>query len=85
MLVDPSLTFSYVACLLDQCVGLSVVSLLIHCGVDGTQCKSFMSKCMARWPGLKWRWGVWGKRMKDTWITDLQITEHPKSSKKLRL
>ncbi|KAJ0766466.1 putative F-box protein AUF1 [Helianthus annuus] len=85
MLVDPSLTFSYVACLLDQCVGLSVVSLLIHCGVDGTQCKSFRSKCMARWPGLKWRWGVWGKRMKDTWITDLQITEHHKSSKKLRL
>ncbi|MFS7916705.1 putative leucine-rich repeat domain superfamily, F-box-like domain superfamily [Helianthus anomalus] len=44
MLVDPSLTFSYVACLLDQCVGLSVVSLLIHCGVDSTQCKSFRSK-----------------------------------------
>ncbi|KAJ0799733.1 putative F-box protein AUF1 [Helianthus annuus] len=85
MLVDPLLTFSYVARLLDQCVGLSVVSLLIHCGVDGTQCKSFRSKCMARWPGLKWRWGVWGKHMKDTWITDLQITEHPKSSKKLRL
>ncbi|KAJ0799735.1 putative F-box protein AUF1 [Helianthus annuus] len=71
MLVDPLLTFSYVACLLDECVGLSVVSLLIHCGVDGTQCKSFRSKCMARWPGLKWRWGIWGKRMKDTWITDL--------------
>ncbi|KAJ0495730.1 putative F-box protein AUF1 [Helianthus annuus] len=85
MLVDPLLTFSYVARLLDQCVGLSVVSLLIHCGVDGTQCKSFRSKCMACWPGLKWRWGIWGEGMKDTWITDLQITEHPKSSKKLRL
>ncbi|KAM0037223.1 putative F-box protein AUF1 [Helianthus debilis subsp. tardiflorus] len=85
MLVDPSLTFSYVVCLLDQCVGLSVVSLLIHSGVDGTQCKSFRSKCMARWPGLKWRWGIWDEGMKDTWITDLQITEHPKSSKKFRL
>ncbi|KAF5812578.1 putative leucine-rich repeat domain superfamily, F-box-like domain superfamily [Helianthus annuus] len=85
MLVDPLLTFSYVARLLDQCVGLSLVSLLIHCCVDGTQCKSFRSKCMAHWPGLKWRWGIWGEGMKDTWITDLQITEHPKSSKKLRL
>ncbi|MFS7916708.1 putative leucine-rich repeat domain superfamily [Helianthus anomalus] len=60
MLVDPSLTFSYVACVLDQCVGLSVVSLLIHCDVVDIESKSFMSKCMARWPQLKWRWGIWG-------------------------
>ncbi|KAF5812547.1 putative leucine-rich repeat domain superfamily, F-box-like domain superfamily [Helianthus annuus] len=58
-LVDPSLTFSYVACVLDQCVGLSLVSLLIHADVVDTESKSFMSKCMVRWPGLKWRWGVW--------------------------
>ncbi|KAF5812548.1 putative leucine-rich repeat domain superfamily, F-box-like domain superfamily [Helianthus annuus] len=70
MLVDPSLTFSYVACVLDQCVGLSVVSLLIHANVVDTESKSFMSECMARWPQLKWRWGIWGEYMKDTWITD---------------
>ncbi|KAJ0799707.1 putative F-box protein AUF1 [Helianthus annuus] len=85
LLVDQSLTFSYVACVLDQCVGLSVVSLLIHCDVVDTESKSFMSKCMARWPQLKWRWGIWGEYMKDTWITEQQITEHPKSSKKLHL
>ncbi|KAJ0799716.1 putative F-box protein AUF1 [Helianthus annuus] len=70
MLVDPSLTFSYVACVLDQCVGLSVVSLLIHANVVDTESKSFMSECMARWPQLKWRWGIWGEYMKDSWITD---------------
>uniref|UniRef100_A0A251V693 Putative F-box domain, Leucine-rich repeat domain, L domain-like protein n=2 Tax=Helianthus annuus TaxID=4232 RepID=A0A251V693_HELAN len=69
-LFDPSLTFSYVARGLDRCVGLSEVSLLIHRGVDGTQYKSFMFKCMARWPGLKWRWGIWGEDMEDFWITN---------------
>ncbi|KAM0037243.1 putative F-box protein AUF1 [Helianthus debilis subsp. tardiflorus] len=84
-LVDPSLTFSYVACVLDQCVGLSLVSLLIHADVVDAESNTFMSKCMARWPQLKWRWGIWSEYVKDTWITDLQIDEHPKTSKKLRL
>ncbi|KAJ0799712.1 putative F-box protein AUF1 [Helianthus annuus] len=81
MLVDPSLTFSYVACVLDQCIGLSVVSLLTHVVVD-TKFKSFMSKCMVRWPRLKWRWGIWSEYVKDTWITNLYPTEHHKSSNK---
>ncbi|KAJ0799709.1 putative F-box protein AUF1 [Helianthus annuus] len=83
MLVDPSLTFSYVARVLDQCVGLSVVSLLIHADVVDTESKSFISKCMVRWPQLKWRWGIWNEYVKDTWITNLYPTEHHKSSKKL--
>ncbi|KAM0037224.1 putative F-box protein AUF1 [Helianthus debilis subsp. tardiflorus] len=66
-LVDPSLTFSSVSRVLDQCVGLSEVSLFIHVDVIATESKSFMSKCMARWPGLKWRWGIWSKDMKDSW------------------
>ncbi|KAJ0495726.1 putative F-box protein AUF1 [Helianthus annuus] len=69
-LVDPSLTFSYVAFMLDRCKGLSEVSFLIHAGVVGTESNTFMSKCMARWPGLKWRWGVWSAYMEDSWITD---------------
>ncbi|MFS7916743.1 putative leucine-rich repeat domain superfamily, F-box-like domain superfamily [Helianthus anomalus] len=60
-LFDPLLTFSYVAYVLDQCVGLSVVSLFIPCNVVDAESKSFMSACMARWPGLKWRWGIWGE------------------------
>ncbi|KAJ0799737.1 putative F-box protein AUF1 [Helianthus annuus] len=67
MLDDPSLTFSSVSRVLDQCVGLSEVSLFIHADVIATESKSFMSKCMARWPGLKWRWGIWSEDMKDSW------------------
>ncbi|XP_076923292.1 F-box/LRR-repeat protein At4g29420-like [Bidens hawaiensis] len=60
MLVDPSLTFSYIAHVLDQCVSLSEVSLLIQSNVSYTPTsQSFMSQCMTRWPGLKWTWGRW--------------------------
>ncbi|XP_076923301.1 F-box/LRR-repeat protein At4g29420-like [Bidens hawaiensis] len=67
LLDDPSLTFLYVACVLDQCVGLSEFSFLIHSDVSVTEFRSFMSKCMARWPDLKWRWG---RYTNDCWITD---------------
>ncbi|KAJ0751675.1 putative F-box protein AUF1 [Helianthus annuus] len=70
LLVDPSLTFSSVSCVLDQCIGLSEVSLLIHRDVVGNVSKSFISKCTARWPNLKWRWGVWKEGMEDSWLTD---------------
>ncbi|KAI3754214.1 hypothetical protein L1987_53993 [Smallanthus sonchifolius] len=69
-LVDPSLTFSSVACVFDQSVSLSEVSLLIHTDVDIVVSKGFSSKCVARWPGLKWRWGMWSDEMEDYWITD---------------
>ncbi|KAK9077601.1 hypothetical protein SSX86_005938 [Deinandra increscens subsp. villosa] len=72
--VDPSLTFASVVCVLDQCVGLSEVSLLIHGGVVGTVSKGFMSKCMARWPGLKWRWGTWSELTEDSWITNTLLS-----------
>ncbi|KAK1437583.1 hypothetical protein QVD17_03377 [Tagetes erecta] len=69
-LVDPLSTFSYLASVLDQCVGLVEVSLLIYYASVGTVSKSFMSRCMARWPLLKWRWGVWREGLEDSWITD---------------
>ncbi|KAK9072007.1 hypothetical protein SSX86_008439 [Deinandra increscens subsp. villosa] len=70
MLVDPLSTFQTVACVLDQCVGLSKVSLLIHSDVTGPVLESFRCKCMDRWPELKWRWGIWTKHNKYIWITD---------------
>ncbi|KAF5812570.1 hypothetical protein HanRHA438_Chr03g0099071 [Helianthus annuus] len=66
---DPSWTFSSVACMLDQCVGLSEVSLLVHVRHVGNVCHNFMSNCIARWPRLKWRWGIWSDEiLKDIWI-----------------
>nr|XP_043628852.1 F-box/LRR-repeat protein At4g29420 [Erigeron canadensis] len=70
LLVDPSLTFSSVACVLDQCTGLSEVSLLIHRDVVGNVSRSFISRCMARWPEVKWRWGMWREGIEDSWISD---------------
>ncbi|KAI3754213.1 hypothetical protein L1987_53992 [Smallanthus sonchifolius] len=68
-LADQSLAFSSLACVLDQCVSLSDVSLLIHRKDFGRVYESFMSKCIARWPRLKWRWGKWSERKRDSWIT----------------
>nr|KAJ0194908.1 hypothetical protein LSAT_V11C700357900 [Lactuca sativa] len=45
LLVDPLLTFSSVASLLDQCVELVDVSLLIHRDVVANVSKSFISRC----------------------------------------
>ncbi|KAI3754212.1 hypothetical protein L1987_53991 [Smallanthus sonchifolius] len=71
-LVDQSLVFSSLTCVLDQCVRLSDVSLLILRKDFGPISESFMSKCMARWPRLKWRWGKWSERkISDSWITNI--------------
>ncbi|KAK9077602.1 hypothetical protein SSX86_005939 [Deinandra increscens subsp. villosa] len=69
-LVDPSVTFSAVACVLDQCAGLSNFSLIINSDVTSPVFESFRSKCMARWPGLEWRWGIRTKYTKFSWITE---------------
>ncbi|KAK9048365.1 hypothetical protein SSX86_032673 [Deinandra increscens subsp. villosa] len=69
MIVDPSLTFSCIARVLDQCVGLSDISVAIHGEDIGARSKIFFTECMARcWPGLKWRWGIWNKHMEDLWL-----------------
>ncbi|KAK9072000.1 hypothetical protein SSX86_008432 [Deinandra increscens subsp. villosa] len=66
---DPSSTFSSVAYVLDQCVGLLEVLLLIHDDVIGPVSESFRSKCRAHWPGFNWRWGIWNKHLEDSWMT----------------
>ncbi|KAK1437581.1 hypothetical protein QVD17_03375 [Tagetes erecta] len=69
-LFDPPLTFASIACVMDHCSGLSEVSFLIYDGDVGPESQSFMSKCLDRWPGLNWRWGIWGEDLEDTWIVD---------------
>ncbi|GJX25745.1 F-box/LRR-repeat protein-like protein [Tanacetum coccineum] len=55
---NPSYFFPGVACVLDQCIGLSEVSLLICDNVGGDVLKNQIAKCVARWPRLKWRWRI---------------------------
>lgn len=69
-LVDPTLTISTIACLLTRSMVLSELSFLIHDEVAGYVSKSFMSKCMAQWPRLKWRWGIWSEYEEDSWIAE---------------
>ncbi|XP_076923293.1 F-box/LRR-repeat protein At4g29420-like [Bidens hawaiensis] len=56
MLADPLLTFMCIARVLDQCVNLLEVSFGLSYNVSYDTSQTFKSKCMARWPGLKWRW-----------------------------
>ncbi|PWA81242.1 F-box/RNI-like superfamily protein [Artemisia annua] len=56
---DPSFFLLDVACVLDQCIGLSEISLLICSDVGGDVLKSEIDKCVACWPNLKWRWRMY--------------------------
>lgn len=62
-----SLTFCAIELVLNECIGLSEVSLLIHTVFVGEVSETFISMCMARWPKLKWRWRIWSKGMEDCW------------------
>ncbi|KAI3709608.1 hypothetical protein L2E82_39374 [Cichorium intybus] len=64
LLVDPSLTFTLVAWLLDQCFNLVDVSLLIHRNVAPHVSRGFIVRCMARWPNVNWRWECGKKESK---------------------
>ncbi|PWA66824.1 hypothetical protein CTI12_AA321690 [Artemisia annua] len=68
-LSEQSWTFLCVANLLDQSTDLSEVSLLIWRGVSPRVSKSFIVRCMSRWPRLKWRWGIWSDGMEDSWVS----------------
>ncbi|XP_076950798.1 F-box/LRR-repeat protein At4g29420-like [Bidens hawaiensis] len=71
--------------ILDQCVSLSKLSLLIHSDVSVTRLESFMSKCTARRPWLKWRWGRWKEHREDSWITDGKPTKYLRSATVMRM
>ena len=69
-LVDPAVTFSYVATVLYECRCLSQVSLLIHSDFVGNVSKDFIDRCTACWPEVEWNWGIWKEGVDDSWITD---------------
>ncbi|CAI9293248.1 unnamed protein product [Lactuca saligna] len=75
MIVDLSLTLSWVACVLDQCYNLVDVSLLIHRNVSSNVSKDFMRTCMLRWPKVNWKWGTWEEGKEDCWISDEDLMQ----------
>ena len=64
--VDPIVTFSSIASVMDECICLSEVSVVIKHDSDGDAYQSFIAKCMAYWPLMKWKWGTWSEGREDT-------------------
>lgn len=67
--IDPSSTFSSIASVMDKCICLSEVSVVIKRDNAGDAYKSFISKCMAHWPLMNWKWGVWSDGREDSWLS----------------
>lgn len=70
VLVDPETALSFLCSVLESCSNLSDVALLIHRDVVSTVSRNFMSRSMAHFPRVRWRWGMWKEGMKDAWISD---------------
>ncbi|MFS7916704.1 hypothetical protein Hanom_Chr03g00180451 [Helianthus anomalus] len=54
------------------CLSMFEISLVVHDGDFAATTEiiviSFMSECVARWPGFKWRWGLWNEHMEDVLV-----------------
>ncbi|GKB59783.1 F-box/LRR-repeat protein [Tanacetum coccineum] len=59
------ISLSCITHVLDQCTGLSEVSLFIHKDVDGDVLKEIVPECEASCPRLNWRRGMWNG---GTWL-----------------
>nr|GEU73172.1 hypothetical protein [Tanacetum cinerariifolium] len=59
------ISLSGITRMLDQCTGLSEVSLFIHKDVDGDVRKEIVPMCEASCPRLTWRRGMWNR---GTWL-----------------
>ncbi|PWA66822.1 F-box/RNI-like superfamily protein [Artemisia annua] len=67
--VDPIVIFSSIASVMDECICLSEVSVVIKHDSAGDAYQSFIAKCMAYWPLMKWKWGTWSEGREDTWLS----------------
>ena len=68
-IVDPIVTFSSIASVMDECNCLSEVSVVIKHDSAGDAYLSFIAKCMVYWPLMKWKWGTWSEGREDTWLS----------------
>ncbi|KAF8406906.1 hypothetical protein HHK36_006027 [Tetracentron sinense] len=62
------ITQSFISRVLDQCTNLFEMTLLIHRDVDSAIANNLISCCMADFPRVRWRWGMWKEGTKDTWV-----------------
>ncbi|WCJ42221.1 hypothetical protein M5689_023042 [Euphorbia peplus] len=67
---DVGNTLSFLFAILDKCTNLADVALLIQREVDPNIASSFISRCAAEHPKVRWSWGMWREGSKDTWISN---------------
>lgn len=67
---DIEVTLSTIFSLLDRCSSLSKMEILIHRDVVSNVTSNLISRCLAHFTRVKWKWGMWKEGTKDTWISD---------------
>jgi len=55
---------------LDKCTLLGDVSLFIHGDADPCVAGNLICVCRSKFPGVRWRWGIWKEGIKDTLVSD---------------
>jgi hypothetical protein len=70
VVLEIEFTLAFVFSVLDKCTQLGDVSLLIHSDVDPRVAGNIISACRTKFPGVRWRWGIWKEGIKETWVSD---------------
>ncbi|CAL5215054.1 unnamed protein product [Lathyrus oleraceus] len=70
VVLEIEFTLAFIFSILDKCTQLGDISLLIHSDVDPCVAGNLISTCRSKFPGVRWRWGIWKEGIKDTWVSD---------------
>ncbi|CAI8619699.1 unnamed protein product [Vicia faba] len=69
VVLEIDFTLAFIFSLLEKCTQLGDISLLIHSDVDLCVAGNLISTCRSKFPGVRWRWGIWKEGIKDTWVS----------------
>lgn len=70
VVLEIEFTLAFIFSVLDKCTLLGDVSLFIHGDADPCAAGNLISVCRSKFPGVRWRWGIWKEGTKDTLISD---------------
>ncbi|KAL5052719.1 hypothetical protein RYX36_033401 [Vicia faba] len=69
VVLEIDFTLAFIFSILEKCTQLGDISLLIHSDVDLCVAGNLISTCRSKFPGVRWRWGIWKEGIKDTWVS----------------
>jgi hypothetical protein len=70
---DVDTTVPFIYWVLDVFPCLSNVGLLVHRDIENSVVNSLISKCVARFSRVNWRWGRWKEQSEDGWISNFEV------------